>query len=360
VLLSVIMVVVMTAIVSTVALVSGIGSEVSSLTYHRDQAFYAAEAGIQRAFYEVEYGGWSNPPWVSGAPVYPSYTCTVDNCSYTLTAKGGGFNSPVLVTSTGTYTPNSTIQSVITVTLQPKSTIPAIQLGNSVNESGNITVDGNTLVKGNIKLGGKVSINGLIQYGGTENNLPYATYNPNIPDPPQVWYDPTNSLTAPNNSISVNALMQVADASKFTDTTPSSLDFLKHSVLYIKVPTGQSLTLKNINVYGSGTLVVIGDVDIQNGVGDATDQVNIVATGNISTQGNFGIFGSIYAAGDLTHQGQFQVTGIISANGSFYATKSNNGAGGATITRAPPPAFDPRGGVGSGSTLIQNFTGPTL
>jgi hypothetical protein len=142
--------------------------------------------------------------------------------------------------------------------------------------------------------------------------------------------------------------------------TPSSLDFTNHTVQYIYVPNGQTLTLKKTNVYGSGTLVVIGNVSVQDGLGDATDSVNIVTTGTLATQGNFRIFGSLYSQGDMTHQGQFQVTGIISANGSMYATNGNNGAGGATIVRAPPPPFDPRGGSGSGSLLIQNFTGPTL
>jgi hypothetical protein len=114
-------------------------------------------------------------------------------------------------------------------------------------------------------------------------------------------------------------------------------------------------------VYGSGTLVVFGDVDIQiGGFGDSTSPVNIVATGTISTQANFRIYGSLYANGDITHQGQFDVTGTINGQGSMYPTKSNKGAGGATINRAPPPAFDPRGISGSGSFVVTNFMGPSF
>jgi len=356
--LLVMMTVVLTGIVSTVSLVGGVGSQVSGLTLHRDQAFYAAEAGIERAYYEVEYGSWST--LANGSQVYPGFSGTVGACTYTITASGSGFNTPVNVTSTGVYANDPNVKSVITVTLQPKTTIPAIQLGSSIAESGNITVDGNTLVKGNINLGGAVVVNGTIQYGGTQNNLAIATYNGNIPTPPQIWYDSTNNLAAPAGVINVNQLMQSDNADRFTDLTPDSLNFTNHPVLYVVVPPGQQLSLKNINVYGSGTLVVIGDVAVENGVGSATSSVNIVATGAINTQGNFRIFGSLYAGGDMTHQGQFQVTGVISAAGSMYPTVSNSGAGGATIVRAPPPTFDPRGAVGSGSILIQNFTGPTL
>jgi hypothetical protein len=347
-------------VASTLAITAGVGSEVSALTLHRDQAFYAAEAGIQRAHYEVEYGAWVNPPVVNGRPVYVSYTSTIGPCTYTISASGAGFNAPAVITSVGTYTADPRIKSTITVTLQPATFIPALTVGSGISEAGNITVDGNVLVKGNINLKGSVTINGTLQYGGTQSNLSYAVYNPNIPAPPEIWYDPSGTKTAPADAINVNSLIGVSDASRFTDTTPKTLDFTNHRVLYIVVPANQSLTLKNVNVYGSGTLVVIGDVNIQNGVGDQTDAVNIVSTGTIATQGNFRIFGSMYAGKDMTHQGQFQVTGVLSAEGSMYPTQSNNGAGGATIVRALPPWFDPRPAQGSGSVLLQNFTGPTL
>jgi hypothetical protein len=346
-------------VASTLSLSTGVQSEVSGLTLHRDQAFYAAEAGIQRAQYEVEYGSWVNPPIVNGQPVYTSYSATVGGCTYTITANGSGFNTPAVITSVGTYSADTRIKSTIRVTLQPATLIPALTLGSGISEAGNITIDGNALVKGNISLQGSVSISGAIQYGGSQSNLSYAVYNPDIPAPPDVWYDPSNTKTAPAGVINVNGLINSSGASRFTDTTPNSLDFTNHPVLYITVPPGQTLTLKNINVYGSGTLVVVGDVDIQNGVGDQTDSVNIVATGTITTKGNFRIFGSMYAGGDMTHQGQFQVTGVLSAEGSMYPT-SGAGAGGATIVRAPPPSFDPRPAAGSGSVLLQNFTGPTL
>ena len=350
--LVVMLVVVMTGIVTTVAMIGGVGSQVSSMTLHRDQAFYAAEAGIQRAYYEVEYGTWNKAGTFT-------FNGTVGGCTYAMTATGGGYGSSITVTSIGTYTANPTIAMTIKGTMQATNIAPAILLGSGISEHGNITVDGDTLVKGNINLGGSVTINnGVIQYGGTQNNLAIATYNANIPSPPPVWYDPSGKA-APAGYIDATALTQQSDAQKFTDTTPSSLDFTTHSVLYIIVPPGQTLTLKKTNVYGSGTLVVIGDVSVQAGLGTSQAPVNIVTTGNVSTVGNLSIVGSIYADGNVQHQGQFQVTGIVSALGSMSPT-NGNGAGGATINRAPPPAFDPRSYTGSNSIQIQHFTGPTI
>jgi len=352
-LLIVMLVVVMSGIVSTVALVGGVGSQVSSMTLHRDQAFYAAEAGIQRIWYEVEYGTWNKNGQYATSGV-------VGDCTFTVTATGGGYGSNIRVTSVGTYTANPAIQMTIKGTMQATNIAPAILLGAGINENGNITIDGDTLVKGNINLGGSVTINnGVIQYGGTSNNLPYATYNPNIPSPPYVWYSPSGKAPPDNNAINTNTLMAQADAQRFSDTSPSSLDFTNHSVLYILVPSGQVLDLKKTNVYGSGTLVVIGDVVVEAGLGAADAPVNIVTTGNVSTQGNLSIVGSIYADGNVTHQGQLVVTGIVNGLGSMSPT-TGNGAGGATITRAPPPPFDPRAYWGSNSIQIQHFTGPTL
>jgi hypothetical protein len=352
-LLIVMLVVVMTGIVSTVALVGGVGSQVSAMTLHRDQAFYAAEAGIQRIWYEVEYGTWNKVGQYATSGV-------VGNCTFTVTATGGGYGSNIRVTSVGTYTANPTLQVTVNGTMQATNIAPAILLGAGINEHGNITIDGDTLVKGNINLGGSVTINnGVIQYGGTSNNLPYATYNANIPSPPYVWFSPSGAAPPTGNAINTNTLNAQSDSQRVTDTSPSSLDFTNHSVLYIYVPGGQTLVLKKTNIYGSGTLVVIGDVSVQAGLGAADAPVNIVTTGNVSTVGNLSIVGSIYADGNLTHQGQLQVTGIVNALGSMSPT-NGNGAGGATITRAPPPAFDPRAYSGAGSIQIQHFTGPTL
>ncbi|MEI8196515.1 MAG: hypothetical protein WCI73_11450 [Phycisphaerae bacterium] len=356
----VVLMVMVVGVVMTTATASAVQAQISSLQSKRDQVYYATEAGIQRAFYEVEYGSWQT------TTTYPQLTGTVGNCAYTVTASGSGWNSSVVVTCVGRYTTDANITCTIKVALSPKNLVPAINLGAGIQENGNLTVDGNALVKGNINLGGNVAINGKVIYGGTDSSHHHADdvdefehNDPStIPMPPAVWYDATGTQTAPSNVVNVTPMIRTGcGAQQLSSNSPAALDFRSASngVLYYN----GDLTLKNITVYGSGTLVVLGNVTIQNGgFGDSLDPVNIACTGTIATKAGFRIYGSMYANGDITHQGQFDVTGTVNAQGSMYPTTSNGGAGGATINRAPTPSFDPRTSVGSGAIIFSNFTGP--
>jgi hypothetical protein len=345
-------------VVMTTAVSSTVHTQMAGLETKRDQVYYAAEAGIQRAMYELEYGTWQS------TATYPLLSGDVGPCHYMVAATGGGWNTAANIVSIATHGSDTTITCTIEVSFQPKVLVPAINLGSGINENGNLTVDGNALIKGNIDLGGKVAIDGSVIYGGTNNGVSGANFvhqDPaTIPAPPKVWYDATGTLTPPGNVVDVTPLVNAANGAKYlSSSSPNTLDFhsTSNGVLYYN----GDVSLKNITVYGSGTLVVFGNVDIQNGgFGDSTTPVNIVATGTISTQANFRIYGSLYANGDITHQGQFDVTGTINGQGSMYPTQGNHGAGGATINRAPPPAFDPRGITGAGSFVVTNFMGPSF
>lgn len=353
------------SVVMTSVNLAAIHTRMGSLQFKRDQAFYAAEAGIQRALYEREYGDW-----IASINNTAGLYDTTSQWSYQVTpVMPAGmtsipWNFPVRIRATGRLVSDASITCTVMVDLSPRQVVPAINLGSGLHEAGNITVDGNVLLKGNLDLDGKVAVNGSIIYGGTNTSKANATYSwqdPNtIPAPPAVWYDATGTQTPPGNVVNVTPMVQPSNgAKKLNSATPDTLDFRNASngVLYYF----GDITLRKIDVYGSGTLVVFGSVTIQNGgFGTTSEPVNIVATGTIATQADFRIYGSVYTNGDITHQGQFDVTGTINAQGSMYPTNSNSGAGGATITRAPPPAFDPRPTIGTNSTLVQNFTGPTF
>jgi hypothetical protein len=345
-------------VVMTTAAASGTHAQMAGLQAKRDQVYYAAEAGIQRAVYEIQYGTWAT------TTIYPTLTGSSGSANYSVTASGAGWNSTASVTSVATLASDSSIKCTITVAIQPKVTIAAISLGAGVSENGNLTVDGNALVKGSIDIGGKVAISGTLIYGGTNNGVNHSNFihdDPaNIPSPPAVWYDASGTQTVPDNVINVTPLVSTANGAKaLTSASPSTLDFrtASNGVLFYN----GNLDLRNVTVYGSGTLVVFGNVDIQNGgFGDSLNPVNICATGTIATKANFRIYGSLYANGNITHQGQFDVTGTINGQQWMLPTTGNKGAGGATINRAPPPSYDPRPSSGAGSTVITNFTGPTF
>jgi hypothetical protein len=354
----VILLVLVVGVVMTTATASAVQAQTAGLQMKRDQVYYAAEAGIQRAFYEVEYGAWQT------TMTYPALTGTVGNCSYRVTATGHGWNSAVAVTSVGALAADSTVTCTISVTFVPKTLVPAINLGSGISESGNLTVDGNALVKGDIKLGGLIAIDGMLIYGGDNKGKSHSNFawaDPaTIPEPPAVWYDPTGTLTPPPNVINVSPMIRAGSGAKaLASGSPSTLDFrtASNGVLY----HFGDVDLNNVSVYGTGTLVVFGNITVKKGgFGDSLDPVNLVATGNIETQAKFRIYGSLYANGDIAHQGQFDVTGTVNAQGCMNPTTGNFGAGGATINRAPTPPFDPRVTAGSGAIVFSNFSGPSF
>src|SRR5258707_310276 len=94
---------------------SAVQAQISSLQSKRDQAYFAAETGIQRAMYETEYGTWQY------SVTYPSLSGSTGSYNYVVTAAGGGWNTPVVVTSVGTYASDTTINCAVKVTLTPKN-----------------------------------------------------------------------------------------------------------------------------------------------------------------------------------------------------------------------------------------------
>src|SRR4051794_20423306 len=81
-----------TSLISTMALTSGTGTQIAGLTFKRDQAFFAAEAGIQHAFWRLQANNaWRAP---ANAPLTGSLGA---DTSYSVTVVGD-WNSPVLIT----------------------------------------------------------------------------------------------------------------------------------------------------------------------------------------------------------------------------------------------------------------------
>ncbi len=84
-----------TSLLTTMALTSGVGTQMASLTLKRDQAYYAAEAGIQNGFWVLQ----NNNNWRAAANA--PFVRTIGNAAFSLSAVGD-WNSPILLTSVGT------------------------------------------------------------------------------------------------------------------------------------------------------------------------------------------------------------------------------------------------------------------
>jgi Tfp pilus assembly protein PilX len=335
----VILSVITVGLVMTLAVTGGVQTQVASLTLKRNQAFYAAEAGIQNAFWHME----NDSTWRADATT--PLTGTVGNCTYTVTAVGG-WNSPVLIQSQGVY--GSDAVSKISATITPDTIVPAISVGNNFANNGNVVINGDVQAKGSIDTSGKIVVNGGLQAGGTITTTGSVDITggsaQNVPN-----------ITVP--SINVNALISAATQVIHTGgSTPDvkSIDFGQGGIVYFDGP----INLKgNVTISGYGTLVVNGDISIQSsasfGSSSSPALANVVLTGSLTIDGYLGIVGSIYAGTDISKKGGLGLTGVLVAQHNLTTS------GGITLTRAQPPAFDPRSAISGTNTMaMKSFTGP--
>jgi hypothetical protein len=332
-----------TSLISTMALTSGTGTQIASLTFKRDQAFFAAEAGIQHAFWRLQMdNSWRTP---ENAPL----TGTVDGVSYSVTVVGD-WNSPVLITSRGTV--GSAASVTVTAACSPSTIVPAITLGNNFDNSGNVTINGDVQARGNITTSGKLKeVGSLIAHGSitTQGSVDISGLTvPNAPD----FSLPVVDMAALRAIAQANGTYQnVGTAGK--DVTTVNLG--QGGVVYF---AGGPIRFKgSVNITGYGTVVSEGSIEIHSaaafGSSSAPATANIVTAGSLDVGGYLGILGSIYTGGDITKSGGLDVTGVIVGQMDL----STNG--GMTITRARPPAFDPRSTTsGVGSMVLTRVTGP--
>jgi hypothetical protein len=335
-----------TSLISTMALTSGTGTQVASLTFQRDQAFYAAEAGVQHAFWKLQ----ANNAWraSSTAPL----TGTVTNgATYSVTVVGD-WNSPVLITSRGTM--GSTASITVTAAASPSTIVPAITLGNNFDNSGNVTIQGDVQARGNISTSGKLADNGSLLAHGTISAQGSVDITgqmlSNTPD----FSLPVVDMSALKNIARTNGtLIQVPNSSQAYEVT--SINLGQGGVVYF---SGGPIKFKgNVTITGYGTVVSEGNITIQSaasfGSSSQPATANIVTAGSLDVSGYLGLVGSIYTAGAITKNGGLDVTGVIVGQMDL----STNG--GMSITRAQPPAFDPRSAPsGTGTMLLTRVTGP--
>lgn len=337
----VILSVLITGLLGTMALNAGMNTQMASLTLKRDQAFYAAEVGIQRAYWLLQ----NDNNWrTDAAPL----TGTVGNASYTVTATGE-WNAPVLISAQASV-PGG-VATTISAVCTPATIVPTISLGNNFDNNGNATINGDVEAKGNIRTTGRFVLNGGLRAGGTIS----TSGSVDISGGQQQG---VTDIEVP--TIDVNALVaQATTVVKVPQGLPKTyevdyVDFGNGGIVYFDGPI---MFKGKVTIKGRGTLVVNGSVTIHSAAsfGSSAEkaQANIVATGKMDVSGYLGIVGSMYVGTDLVKNGGLDVTGVI------VAQRDLGTSGGLTITRAKPPWFDPRADTsGAGSINLTTFTGP--
>jgi prepilin-type processing-associated H-X9-DG protein len=202
---------------------------------------------------------------------------------------------------------------------------------------GAITVGGNQTYRGDIESAtgiggnGNVSIYGSLKSGGsislTGGCYVSGSMIPNIPD-----------VQPPSVSDTFQYIQQTYNPTAVTSS--KVIDFSQNPYQIINGnfdPSGQ------IQIIGSGTLLVTGNVDVSgyfpaNGSGAAS--MNIVALGNVSFSGQTNISGEVYAGGNLSIHGR-SGTGV-NLQGEIVTGGGYTSQGKAVINQGPVPPWDPR------------------
>lgn len=338
-----------TGLLTTMALTAGGGAQVAGVTLKRDQAFYAAEAGIQRAFWIMQ----QNNNWraTAAAPLTGTVGTGSAVASYRVTAVGD-WNSPVLITSEGRVGSGTGASSVtVTAACSPSVVVPAITLGKDFDNNGNLTINGDVQAKGNINTSGRFKENGSLFAGGaitTSGSVEISgVVAPN-----------TSGITVPTIDIAwlkAHATKVVNVPSGNQAYEVSSINVPDGSIIYYSGP----VTFRgDVSITGKGiTVVVEGNTTIRAaasfGSSSSPAVANVVTTGDLTVNGYLGLIGSVYVNGTITKNGGLDVTGVILGQLDLDTT------GGMTITRAQPPSFDPRSNLsGVGSMVLSRMTGP--
>lgn len=336
----IILTVVIAGALATMAMHNGVNAQMASLTLKRDQAFYVAEAGMNRAMWALANGNWAGQG-------YPQLEGTVGNGTYTVTATLQGDGSRRVV-ATGVVPGAPGATSHLSAKLAPKYGLPAIALGGNFNSGGGVHVYGELQLRGNINKNGNFNMHGGNIYatghipGGIAYDTGYEGYpqTPDVPVPPDV--------------------RSIADMLR---NTPGAVQWFDHDNIVFP-PSGivwfqnhWTLDKKNATITGEGTIVVYGTVTIKKSDALAGKRINIVCANDIVVLGGaqLDLHGSIYSKTNINSQSQFSVRGVIVANGDL----STQGQG-SDVYQMPPPAWDPRltGVAASNPPKFSNLTGP--
>ena len=322
--LTIIVAVVLTGLISAMAWIAGQQSRQTSNFRQSDQAYFAAEAGLDRVLWYCKNNQM--------ASISSPLNGTLNGYDYTTSWTTVSGNT-IKITSIGSL---GSISYTLCQQAAPAGVLTTVASGADFKSTSLLTLTGDLSVAGNITSSGTFGVNGNVDAAGTIDSGVTATgtKTPNDPSAP----------APPSASAIYNSLLPTAYSIASGNIT--TLDFTGHPVL---VANGNVL-LKVSTVIGTGTLIVNGKVSSANDVGAAGAPLtfNIVCTGDFNANNKFYLTGSIYTGGTMSFNNLTVVTGVIAAESSINLNNHH------TFTFATPPAFDPRGG----GVALSNFTGP--
>ena len=315
--LAIVVSVVITGMVITLAWSGGVQAEMAGNLMKMDQAFYTAESGAQRVAWYAKHGkmGTISVPLTGLVGSY-GYSA-----SWT-TVVGG----TIRVGSTGSL---GSVSYTCYQTVAPPTIMPAVATSGDFDNK-NIAITGDIVTGGTYSNSGSGSLSGNIYYA-----TPFA-----------------NSAYQINMTTMDTTLSSAAGREYSSSQSNTVFDFTMVSGTnkVIKVDGD----VNNPTFIGSGTLYATGNVTVD-GFGTSGTPVNVVADGNVTSSNNITVYGTVYTGGTWTH-GKINWTGLIYAAGGM--DRFNNGH--STLVETSAPWFDPRSFGTSGTSLtgLSSFAGP--
>lgn len=333
--LAVIVSVVVTGMVMTMALAAGMQSQQTTNLRKMDGAFFAAETGVARLAWNIKNGNVNT----MSSPL----TGTVNGYAYTTSWRLVGPRA--YVTSRGSL---GSVSYTLTETVIRPITPPATVTTSSFFDNMNLRITGDLAVDTDYDNGGNGSVSGNLTYYGTASDTGSVggtlTKLTGIPDPIDF-----SALGA--------TLIAAAGATYNGNQTGTTFNFDALSGTNKVIYVNGKVT--NPVFVGSGTLYAKGNVSAGD-FGTSSKPVNIVTQGDVTTSDGATIYGSIYSGGNW-NRGKIGMVGNAYVAGTIQT--SNNGT--SNLTGVTAPWFDPRtisgGAHGSGTQVtFYDFTGPQI
>jgi hypothetical protein len=327
--LGIVVSVVVSALIATMCWVAAEQTQRTASLRKVDQAFFAAEAGMERVRWYCRNSQLNT--------VTSPLTGTINGYGYSVSWTTSG--STVQVASVGS---SGSVSYSVSEWITGLYTVPALQsMGPFDNK--NILVTGDVVAGGNYANSGSGTLTGNLTYYGTATDTGAVTGSV------------THATGAPR-SIDFPTLMvtlaAAAGRSYTGDQTNTTFDFTTISGTNKVIYVNGNVT--NPTFIGAGTLCATGTIS-SGAFGAPGSPVELVAQGSITTDNNITIYGTIYTGGDW-NRGKFHHTeGLIYTGG---IVKTNSGQ--SSLTQGATPWFDPRvsSSGGGGGTTVTAFAGP--
>ena len=380
--------------VTSMAMLSGIQTQSAGVSLKRNAAFYAAEAGIQTAIWNMNH----NPSPTAWLATLSAESGSSTGCPYTLSVLGAANwpASPITFVSVGS---SGSFTTQATVTISNNVLAPGMAIGGGMSDSGTTSIDGNVQVVGAISHSGNLTLNtvtgqppasleGLstINNSGRTFNIPgnlefngaiTSSGTMNVSGDAQsggaitksgTWNvtGTTTSLSSPNLSftaptIDTASLITQAQANGTvmlggTLTSPT-FDFTAspNGIIYVN---GNTILGGTVKVKGTGTLVIKGTLTTSVSLGSAATPLtmNLVTTSDMTNSSGVYLNGTLAVGGTYNKSGTTVVTGVI-------VVQNNITSAGAVTVHYPssytPPSFVHYTGSGGSGIQVANFSGAT-